>query len=376
MAQNLAEMMRERLNKRAGKKITMETTKTEDLVQVEDWIEMPAYFRRATGAKGIPIGHVTQVIGKSDTGKTTLIMEAMIRVQKAGGVVFLIDSEHKFSFERFRLMGGIPEDIVILPVESLEEAWNAWNILTEDVAELRKKMPDVKILAVWDSAAASIPDAIDTAEAEDHHVAVEAKINNKEIRKLKKRARKYKVAILIINHSYKTMPKYGAPEEIIKGGEEMFFMSTLILKTMRRAWLTREIEGIDEQFGVHSLLKVFKGHLGGAKATTPFYIVGQGILDGDAPLKDYKDLIKGIEGPDINQLTLDQLREIRVTRWKKELEKEGIEVKPEMTAEEIEAAVKKLNSKEEKKDDGKPKKGLGSKKKKGKKDAAEDSKSE
>ncbi len=347
--------MRERLNKRAGKVLTLEATKTEDLVQVEAWIEMPNYFKRAVGAKGLPIGHITQIIGKSDTGKTTIIMEAMIRVQQAGGVVYLIDSEHKFSFERFRLMGGVPEDLVIMPVDSLEDAWNALETVCEDIADFRKPKKDgsadltTPVLLVWDSVAASVPDAILDSDAEDKHVSVDAKINNTNVRKLRKRIRDNRIAALFINHSYYTMPKYGAPEEVIKGGSEMFFMSTLILKTKRREWLKRDINTISERFGVHSLLEVFKGHLGGSKATTSFYIVGQGILDGPEVLADYKDLIDGIDGPDINLLSLDQLREIRANRPVKE-EKKAKEEKPKkgkQSKKELKEAAKKEDSEAE-----------------------------
>lgn len=317
-AANLAQKMRERLNKRAGTKLAQEITKTEDLVQVEGWIEMPSWFQRATGAKGLPVGHITQVIGKSDTGKTTLVMIAMVRTQKAGGVVYFVDSEHKFSFERFRLMGGIPEDLVILPVESLEEAWNAFETVNEDIADFRKSDKETPILLVWDSVAASVPDAILDSDAEDKHVSVDAKINNTEVRKIRKRIRDNKIAAFFINHSYWTMPKFGVAEEVVKGGSEMFFMSTLILKTKRRAWLKRTINQIDERFGVHSLLEVFKGHLGGSKATTPFYIVGQGVMDDANALENYKDLIDGIDGPDINLLTIEQLEEIRAKRPVKE----------------------------------------------------------
>jgi RecA/RadA recombinase len=317
-ATSLASKMRERLNRKAGKVLAQEITSTADLVQVEAWIEMAPYFQRATGAKGLPVGHITQVVGKSDTGKTTLIMEAMIQTQKSGGVVYFIDSEHKFSFERFRLMGGIAEDLVIMPVESLEEAWNAFDTVCEDVGEFRKSDRETPILLVWDSVAASVPDAILEADAEDHHVSVDAKINNKEVRKLRKRVRDHKIAALFINHTYMTMPKFGIAEEVVKGGSEMFFMSTLILKTKRRGWLKRTIDNVDEKFGVHSLLEVFKGHLGGSKATTPFYIVGQGILADEKQLAEYKDLIDGIDGPDINLLSLGQLREIKATRPKKE----------------------------------------------------------
>lgn len=318
MSNPLAAKMRESLNKRAGAVLAQTITKSEDLVQVEAWLEMPKYFQRAVGAKGLPAGHITQIIGKSDTGKTTLVMIAMILTQKAGGVVYLIDSEHKFSFERFKLMGGIPEDLIIIPVDSLEDAWNAFDTVNLDITEFRKKDKDTPIMLAWDSVAASVPDAILDSDAEDKHVSVDAKINNTNVRKLRKRIRDNKVIALFINHSYWTMPKFGAPEEVVKGGAEMFFMSTLILKTKRRGWLKRDINTIPEKFGVWALLEVFKGHLGGSKAITPFWIVGQGVLDDAAALEDYKDLIDGIDGPDINLLTMDQLREIRAARPPKE----------------------------------------------------------
>lgn len=300
--------MRASLNDRAGTKLTQQVSSVEELLQVEDWIEMPSYFQRAVGAKGIPVGHITQVCGKSDTGKTTLIMTAMIQVQKEGGIVYLIDSEHKFDFNRFEKMGGNPVDIIVCSVDSLEDAWNAQDTILGDVEEFRKSNPDVKILSVWDSVAASVPDRILDADAEQAHVSVEAKINNVAVRKLRKRIKTAKVASLFINHSYYTMPKFGIAEEVVKGGSEMFFMSTLILKTKRRGWLKRTVDGVDEKFGTHSLLEVFKGHLGGSKATTPFYIVGQGILATEKELSDYKDWISGISGTEINKLTLDELQ--------------------------------------------------------------------
>lgn len=312
-ASELAAKMRESLNKRSGRQVTSTVTKTEELTQVDAWVEMPYYFQRATGGKGLPIGHITQIVGKSDTGKTTMVMDAMVRVQQSGGIVYLIDSEHKFSFERFAVMGGRPEEVIVLIVDSLEEAWNALTDINADVAELRKQDQDTPVMIVWDSVAASVPDKILDSEAEDAHVSVDAKINNKEIRKLRKRIRDNRVVALFIGHTYFTMPKFGIAEEVIKGGSEMFFMSTLILKTKRRAWLKRTVAGTDEKFGVHSLLEVFKGHLGGVKAVTPFYIVGQGILEDEDQLSEYKELIEGINGLEVNQLSLEQLRARKAT---------------------------------------------------------------
>lgn len=351
---SLTERMRHRLNVRAGKKITLETAKTGELVQVEAWLDMPPHFRRAVGAPGFPVGHISQIIGESDTGKTTELMLAMIQVQRSGGVVYLIDSEHKFSFERFRLMGGIPEEIIIVPADTLEEVWNHNRTICEDVKDFRVKDKETPILIAWDSVAASVPDAMEDAEAEDQHVSLEAKINNKEIRKMRAWVRKYKICAVFINHSYWTMPKYGAPKEVIKGGAEMYFMSTLIIKTKRRGPLDRDINNVEERIGAWSILEVFKGHLGGSKAKTEFYIVGQGVLETVQELKDYKDLILKIEGPDINKLTLAELTEIRTSQLREFIEKKGGKVTDSMTLAELRTEAEKFKKK---KDVKPPKKG-------------------
>lgn len=289
---SLAEQIRQGINENLGKEIAKNLTTVEELLQVEDWIEMPPYFELAVGGKGFPCGHITQIVGDSDTGKTTLLMAAMIKTQHEGGITFLIDSEHKFSFDRFALMGGDPSAIITISVDSLEEAWNAFDQVCIQIENIRKKNPDVKMLIAWDSVAASVPDAILDSDAEDHHVSVEAKINNKQIRRLRKRIKKNKICAVFINHTYWTMPKWGPSKEVLKGGSEMFFMSTLILKTKRRSWHTRDIKKLKQKFVVHALLEVFKGHLGGRKTTTEFHIVDIGILD-DEGLKEYKESIKG-----------------------------------------------------------------------------------
>lgn len=298
MSNSLAAKMRARLNKRAGKEISKAVTTTSELLQVEAWIEMPDYFNKAAGGKGYPAGHITQIVGDSDTGKTTLLMVGMISTQKAGGIVYLIDSEHKFSFERFKAMGGVSEDIIVLSVDSLEQAWNSWDSVCKEVEQLRseKDGKDIPVLAAWDSVAASVPDRIlEEEDSGDSHVSVEAKINNKNIRKLRQRIRNIKIAAVFINHTYWSMPKFGIAKEIVKGGSEMFFMSSLILKTKRKAWLDREYKGLKQRFGAHSLLEVMKGHLGGRRTTTEFYIVSEGVLDDKKALDEYKESMHGKE---------------------------------------------------------------------------------
>src|ERR1035437_2065374 len=115
---SLLDKIRSRLNENSGKKMTKVFDETSDLMQVKSWIPLKPFFKQATGGDGFPAGHITQLIGKPDSGKTTLLMEGMVSCQKLGGITYLIDSEHKFSMSRFVLMGGVPKDIVVIQVET------------------------------------------------------------------------------------------------------------------------------------------------------------------------------------------------------------------------------------------------------------------
>lgn len=286
--QSLADRLRASINRRLERPVARTMTSTEELLQVDDWIEMPEFFQKAVGGKGFPCGHITQIVGESDTGKTTMLMEAMVRTQREGGLCFLIDSEHKYSFKRFTEMGGKSEEITVMSVDSLEEAWNAIHAVIAEVSDIRKANPTLKIFLAWDSVAASVPDALLEADSESHHVSVEAKINNKEVRKARQAIKRSNIAAVFVNHTYMDMPKFGIAKEILKGGKEMFYLSTLIIKTKRRAWLDRQVDGLSQRYGSHSLLEVFKGHLGGERTTTEFWVVGKGILDNKAALEEYK----------------------------------------------------------------------------------------
>lgn len=292
---NLAEKMRDRLNKKAGREMAKTFTAEQDLLQIKDWIPMKEFFELSTGGKGFPCGHITQVIGETDSGKTTLVMEGMVSCQNLGGVVFLIDSEHKFSMQRFKLMGGNPEAIVVVQVDSLEEAWDAINSISKDLEELRESGDNSLAMLVWDSIAASVPDRIlEEAEAGDSHVAVEAKINNKNIRKLRQSIKKSGVAAVFINHAYITMPAPGKPpKEVIKGGEELTFMTTLVLKTKKGKKIERTVLGETQKLGRVTKFEVFKGHFHGRTIAKDVFVVDVGILESKEQLDAYQKNLRG-----------------------------------------------------------------------------------
>lgn len=293
---DLIAQMRERLNARAGKEVAKTFTVEEPLLQVEDWITMPDWFKHATGGEGIPCGHFTQIIGESDSGKSSAAMEAMISCQKDGGLVFLLDSEHKFSMERYALMGGSPESVIVMQADSLEDSWDALKTILDSVRDERDAGFNGKVLVFWDSLAASTPKKIqDEDDAGSAHVALEAKINNKSIRKYRAALKELNVALLAVNHSYMTMPAPGRPsKEVVKGGEELFFLSTLIIKTRKGAKIERGVQGQTQKIGRVTKFEVLKGHFHGRTINSDVYVVDKGILADKEALDEYKKTLRGV----------------------------------------------------------------------------------
>ncbi len=292
---SLLDRVRNRLNENAGKELVKTFGENESLLQVKSWIPLKPFFKEGTGGEGFPCGHITQIIGKPDSGKSTLAMEGMVACQKAGGLVFLIDSEHKFSMPRLALMGGKPKEVLVTPTKTLEEAWDAVERIIKECVVLRQEGVKAPIMVLWDSIAASVPDALLEGEAGDAHMAVEAKLNNKNVRRLKQLIEEAEIAFVGINHYYMTVPKnkYEQPQLIIKGGEELVFASLLIIRTTQGAKITRNVFNEEQQIGRVTKFFVHKGHFHGRTITKEVNVVDIGILETEEQLTEYKKSLRG-----------------------------------------------------------------------------------
>lgn len=77
----------------------------------QKWIEFSPAMHEALSIPGIPMGHLTIARGGSDTGKTTLLIEAAIEAQKMGVLPVFIITEMKFDFTHLKKMGFELEEI-------------------------------------------------------------------------------------------------------------------------------------------------------------------------------------------------------------------------------------------------------------------------
>ena len=73
---------------------------------------------------GLPAGKVIEYYGFSMVGKTTAALQAAAEWQKRGGLVIFIDNEQSYSPERFRQLGGVPENLLKHEVNTIEQTFD------------------------------------------------------------------------------------------------------------------------------------------------------------------------------------------------------------------------------------------------------------
>jgi len=71
----------------------------------QKWIPFSPAIKSALSIPGIPMGHITIARGGSDTGKTTLMIEAAVAAQKMGILPVFIITEMKWDFDHAIKMG-------------------------------------------------------------------------------------------------------------------------------------------------------------------------------------------------------------------------------------------------------------------------------
>lgn len=269
---------------------------------------MGDHWEELTSLRGIPFSRIVQISGKIDSGKSTHAMSFMKCAQDQGVLVILWDSERKFSAKRFdERMGGDSSQLAVVNTNKIIDGAKA---VAQIVHAAKEQNPDSKILIVWDSVGASLNSTEDREEDEDYSMqpGVSAKENSYAIKKFNKLANKYitkdgdgTIATLVINQVYQSMG-IGAPVQIEKGGQEISYLSSIIIQLSRKQDLTRTNNGEKYKYGILSRAKVKKNHLFSGNeciAEMDIVVSAEGIQLAKE-VKSYKDIQGWDDAPDDN----------------------------------------------------------------------------
>lgn len=177
----------------------------------------------ATGVGGNPKGKLIEMFGPESSGKSTLILHFIAEFQKAGEKAMLVDFEQSFDKKYARAIGVNVEDLFIAQPESMEDGYN---IIYESV--LSKEFG----LIALDSQTAMPPKASLESEIGDAKMALQARVNNDALRKIKPNLMPTGTTMITISQLRTNIGGYGDPN-VPSGGNAYKFYADMRYKVSK-----------------------------------------------------------------------------------------------------------------------------------------------
>jgi recombination protein RecA len=185
---------------------------------------------RALGIGGYPQGRIIEIFGPESSGKTTLALHAISKVQQENKLAALIDAEHAFDIRYAQAIGVNLQSLLVSQPDHGEQAL--------DIVEMLAKSSELGLIVV-DSVAALVPKAEIDGDMGDSHVGLHARLMSQALRKLTGLANRSQTTIIFINQlRQKIGVAFGNPETTT-GGMALKFYSSVRLDVRRTGKVTQ-----------------------------------------------------------------------------------------------------------------------------------------
>lgn len=177
----------------------------------------------ATGIGGNPKGKLIEIYGPESSGKSTLCLHFISEFQKAGEKTMLVDFEQSFDKKYAKSIGVNVEEMFIAQPETMEDGYN---LIYEAV--LSKEFG----LIVLDSQTAMPPKASLESEIGDAKMALQARVNNDALRKIKPNLMSTGTTMITISQLRTNIGGYGDPN-VPSGGNAYKFYADMRYKVSK-----------------------------------------------------------------------------------------------------------------------------------------------
>ena len=171
----------------------------------------------ALGVGGLPRGRIVEIYGPESSGKTTLTLQVIAEMQRAGGTAAFIDAEHALDPQYARKIGVNIQELLISQPDNGEQAL--------EIADMLVRSGSVDVVVI-DSVAALTPRAEIEGEMGDPQMGLQARLMSQALRKLTANIKRTNSKEIFIKQiRMKIGVVFGNPETTTGGNALKFYAS-------------------------------------------------------------------------------------------------------------------------------------------------------